>query len=132
MIINHEHCKKLFNYILSKKYEIILDKNYNDILYIKHDNGELKCKYILIFSKIENSIIWSYENEFIDIKTKEISKKIRKIIKEEKSIVNIINKIISNDIKIKYENEEIKPLWIIINKDKNYIQYLMIIDIIYL
>ncbi len=52
MIIDSNSCKKLFNYILNNNYEIILDKDYNNIMYIKHDNGELKCKYILIFSTL--------------------------------------------------------------------------------
>ena len=158
--------KKLFNYILDNDYEIILDKNHNDIMYIKHNNGEIKCKYVLIFSTINeknNKIIWSYDNQYIDRKTREISKILKKEINEEntvsdasltlglpsdyrqslrssrnrenlneKSLIKIINKIISSDIIIKFEEEEIIPLWIIRNKDKISIQYYMIIDIIYL
>jgi hypothetical protein len=73
--------KKLFNYILDNDYEIILDKNHNDIMYIKHNNGEIKCKYVLIFSTINeknNEIIWSYDNQYIDRKTREISKILKK------------------------------------------------------
>ena len=141
MIINKDSCKKLFNYILNNNYEVILDKDYNNILYIKYDNGEMKCKYILIFSTIlekNNKILWSYENEYIDAKTRIISKLLKKEIKEEKvtfsnsSLIKMINKIILTNIIIKYEEEEIIPLWVIRKKDKSSIQYLMIVDIIYL
>jgi pantothenate synthetase len=141
MIIDYNSIKKLFNYILDNEYEIILDKNYNNIMYIKHNNGEIKCKYVLIFSTINeenNKILWSYENEYIDRKTREISKILKEKIKEEKTklndkfLIKMINKIISSNIIIKYEEEEIIPLWIIRNKDKISIQYYMIIDIIYL
>jgi hypothetical protein len=134
MILDLNSTKKLFNYILVNDYEIILDKNHNDIMYIKHNNGEIKCKYVLIFSTINeenNKIIWSYDNQYIDRKTREISKILKKEINE-KSLINIINKIISSDIIIKFEEEEIIPLWVIRNKDKISIQYYMIIDIIYL
>lgn len=141
MIIDFNSIKKLFKYILDNEHEIILDKNYNNIMYIKHNNGEIKCKYVLIFSTINeenNKIVWSYENEYIDRKTREISKILKEEIKEEKtklndkSLIKMINKIISSNIIIKYEEEEIIPLWIIRNKDKISIQYYMIIDIIYL
>jgi pantothenate synthetase len=166
MILDLNSTKKLFNYILNNDYEIILDKNHNDIMYIKHNNSEMKCKYVLIFSTINeenNKIIWSYDNQYIDRKTREISKILKKEINEEntvsnasltlglpsdyrpslqssrnrenlneKSLIKIINKIISRDIIIKFEEEEIIPLWIIRNKNKIGIQYYMIIDIIYL
>jgi len=87
MILKKEEIKKLFNYILNNDHEIILDSDTNDILYIKHNNGEIKCKYILIFSTIENEnnnnknknnknkmkLLWSYNNKYIDAQTKNIS-----------------------------------------------------------
>ena len=141
MILDNNSCNKLFNYILNNNYEVILDKDYNNIMYIKHDNGELKCEYILIFSTIteeNNKIIWSYDNEYIDAKTRIISKLLKEELKEKKtnlsnnSLIKMINKIISSNIIIKYEEKEINPLWVIRKKNRNSIQYFMIIDIIYL
>jgi pantothenate synthetase len=141
MILDYNNNKKLFNYILDNDYEVILDKDYNNIMYIKHSHGEIKCKYILIFSTItsDNSILWSYENQYIDLKTRMISKLIKDNMKindkkkiNDNKIIKIIQKIISSNLTIIYEDEKINPLWVVRQKDKLNIQYFMIIDIIYL
>ena len=51
--------------------------NTNNILYIKWNNNEMKCKYVLLFTIDDNGdIIWSHQNEFIDQKTRYISNSI--------------------------------------------------------
>jgi hypothetical protein len=146
MIIDIESSKKLFNYILDNDYEVVLDKDYNNIMHIIHSYGEIKCKYVLIFSTIEetiddkkqNTILWSYDNQYIDLKTRMISKLIKDRITENdknldnKKIIKIVEKIIYDNIKIVYEEEEIIPLWVVRKKNSTNIQYFMIIDIIYL
>ena len=141
----YNNIKTFFNYILDKKYLIIKDSNSTEIIKITYDNNEVKCKYILLFS-IENNdkinkLTWSYDNPYIDQKTKIISLFVKNAIELEKKynwdnftqkeLLNIINIIIKENLKINYEGEIINPIWIITGNIKNITQYYMIIDIIY-
>ena len=141
----YNNIKTFFNYILDKKYLIIKDPNSTEIIKITYDNNEVKCKYILLFS-IENNdkinkLTWSYDNPYIDQKTKIISLFVKNTIEQkkiynwnnftQKELLNIINIIIKENLKINYEDEIINPLWIITGNIKNITQYYMITDIIY-
>jgi hypothetical protein len=139
---NYKNNKTFFNYIISHKYEIEKDKNYNDIAYIKYDDKILKCKYLCLFTiKSDNSLMWSYENPYMDLKTQYITKLIKNNISSsnvfnylninKNDLLKIINFIIKNDFEIKYNDEIIYPLWILNNNFKEYNQYFLITEIIY-
>ncbi len=148
---NYDNNKTLFNYILSNKYEIIKDPNSNEIMKIISNNNEIKCKYNLLFTieysykddKKNNKLIWSYSNPYIDQKTKLISIFIKNALDDqyknywnwdnfsEKNVIELINIIIKQNLKIYYDGEFIDPIWIIKGDYSNYSQYYMITDIIY-
>ena len=142
---SYNNIKSFFNYIINKKYEIIKDPNSNEIMKIIYDNNEIKCKYILIFSteisNKNNNIIWSSNNQYIDQKTREISLFVKNTLElkkkydwdniTKKEILNIINIIIKENLKINYADEYIYPMWIITGNIGNFIQYYMITDIVY-
>ncbi len=156
---NYDNNKKLFNYILSNKYEIIKDPNSNEIMKIIYNNNEIKCKYNLLFTigysnkndkkdknnknNKNNKLSWSFSNPYIDQKTKLISIFIKNALDEkyknnwdwdnftEKNLIEIINIIIKQNLKIYYDGEFIDPIWIIKGDFSNYSQYYMITDIIY-
>ena len=148
---NYDNNKTLFNYILSNKYEIIKDPNSNEIMKIIYNNNEIKCTYNLLFTiehinkndKKYNKLSWSYSNPYIDQKTKLISIFIKNALDEqyknnwdwdnftEKNLIEIINIIIKQNLKIYYDGEFIDPIWIIKGDFSNYSQYYMITDIIY-
>ena len=144
---HYNNIKTFFKYILEKEYLIIKDPNSTEIIKITYDNNEVKCKYVLLFS-IENNeqinkLIWSYDNPYIDQKTKIISLLVKNRIEQkkkynwdnfnQKELLNIINIIIKENLQInlEVEGEIINPSWIITGNIKNIIQYYMIIDIIY-
>jgi hypothetical protein len=153
---NYDNNKTLFNYILSNKYEIIKDPNSNEIMKIIYNNSEIKCKYNLLFTignsnknnkndKKNNILSWSYSNPYIDQKTKLISLFIKNALDEqdknnwnwdwdnftEKNLIEIINIIIKENLKIYYDGEFIEPIWIIKGDYSKYSQYYMITDIVY-
>lgn len=143
---SHNNYKLLFNHIISNKYEIIKDSDSNNTMKIIYNNCELKCKYILLFT-IENNnqkkLLWSFSNPFIDQKTKLISLFIKNAIEEkepnvfdwnnftDKDLINVINIIVNQNLKIYYDKEYIDPIWIIKGFNKKYFQYYMITDIVY-
>ena len=142
---HYNNIKTFFNYILDKEYLILKDPNSTELMKITYANNEVKCKYILLFS-IENNdqinkVLWSYDNPYIDQKTKIISLLVKNAIElkkkynwdnfTQKELLNIINIIIKENLKINYEGDIINPLWIITGNIKNITQYYMIIDIIY-
>lgn len=143
MINNYDENKKIFNYIIKNKYRVKKDYDNPEILYIEYDDKIIKCKFLLLFTinKFEkyNKMLWSYENNFINKKTKTISKLIKSNINfyinyediSSNDILKIINFILKNKNEIYYENNKITPIWIINDKILNFIQYFMIIDIIY-
>ena len=133
----YNNIKTFFNYILDKEYLILKDPNSTEIMKITYVNNEVKCKYILLFS-IENNehtnkLIWSYDNPYIDQKTKIISLFVKNAIELEKKynwdnftqkeLLNIINIIIKENLKINYEGDIISPIWIITGNIKNITQY---------
>ena len=116
----YNNIKTFFNYILDKEYLIIKDPNSTELMKITYTNNEVKCKYILLFSiennennKNTNKLTWSYDNPYIDQKTKIISLFVKNAIELEKKynwdnftqkeLLNIINIIIKENLKINYE-----------------------------
>ena len=136
--MNYNQNKILFNYILDKTYIIKKDNSSNNILYITFDNNEIKCKYLLLFILKDNKILWSFENNYIDPKTKKISLLIKDIINKKFKIIdnNKINEFLKYLLKeinyIIYENEKINFLWSIKGNIKNYKQIYIITEILYL
>jgi len=64
--------KNLFKYIMKYKYNIIKDPNIYDILTIRYDNKELKCKYLILFTLYKKQVMWADVNLYNDKKNKEI------------------------------------------------------------
>jgi len=142
---NYKNIKIFFEYLITNNYKIQKDDNTNDILKIYYNNNEIKCKYILLFTEFKNNnnntLLWSFENPYIDQKTQWISKylkykldlnkKINTNNPDKKEISLIVSYIIRDQINIVFDDEVIKPLWIITDNSDNYKYYYMITDIIY-
>lgn len=137
-----EQNKLLFNYILSQDYFIKKDSDTNDILYIKWNQFEMKCKYFLVFS-IDNldNIIWACDNQFIDQKTKFLSQIIKSIYnsnisnnpnKFDSKFLNKIKEIIQTNQFVKFNDQIINFMWGIIGTHSNFKQFYIIIEIIYI
>jgi len=127
--------KIIFNYISQKKYIIKKDNETNNILFIKYDKFEIKCKYFLAFTVDEsNNIFWACDNPYIDQKTKFLSKYIKENINNNnfnKNIINYFKKIIQNNSFIIYDNQKINFIWCITGNFKKYKQFYIITEIIY-
>jgi hypothetical protein len=135
--MNWTQNKIIFNYIINQNYLIKKDVESNNILFIKWNQFEMKCKYFLIFSIDEqNNIIWSDDNPYIDQKTKYLSFIIKSNIPDKKkfnvNLLNGIKKIIQSNLSINYEEEKINFIWCLIGTYKNYKQFYMITEIVYL
>jgi hypothetical protein len=144
---NYKNIKIFFEYLITNNYKIQKDDNTNDILKIYYNNNEIKCKYILLFTEFKNTnnntntLLWSFENPYIDQKTQWISKylkykldlnkKINTNNPDKKEISLIVSYIIRDQINIVFDDEVIKPLWIITDNSDSYKHYYMITDIIY-
>lgn len=133
--IKYTFNKILENFLKVGLSDIHIESENTIILY--NNNLELKLNYVQILVLNDNEIIWSDENEFNDIRTKEITKIIRsklnktnnkKRIKEELS--NFIKK--NNLLKIDNNNLNILGLLTVPQKLDNsyYKQYYLITDII--
>jgi len=135
--MNWKQNKILFNYIINKKYFIEKDRETNNILFIKWKNNEMKCKYFLALTvDINNNILWSCDNPFIDQKTKYLSLNIKINLENQTTKFNIdflnnIKKIIQSNTFVNYEEEKIFFIWCIIGNYKNYKQFYIITEIIY-
>lgn len=133
--MNWKQNKIFFNYISKKNYFIKKDNETNNILFIKYDNFEIKCKYFLAFIVDQNNNIhWSCDNPYIDQKTKLLSNFIKKNINNNKfdnNIINYFKKIIHDDSYIIYDNEKINFIWCITGNYKKYKQFYIITEIIY-
>ena len=133
--MNWNQNKILFNYILNQKYLIKKDIETNNILFIKWNQFEMKCKYFLTFSVDElGNIIWSCDNPFIDQKTKYLSS----IIKDKLKCINVFNtdvlnkikNIIQSNLSVNYIDDKINFLWCIIGSYRNFKQFYIITEII--
>ena len=130
-----KHNKILFNYIINQKYLIKKDIETNNTLFIKWDQFEMKCKYFLAFSiENNNDINWSYDNPYIDQKTKFLSYIIKTSLGERKKFniefLNKIKDIIQSNSFATYNDEKIKFLWCLIGSYKNFKQFYVITEIV--
>jgi hypothetical protein len=134
--------KTIFNYIGENDYSIIKDQDYTDILNIKWDKFDMKCKYFLAFTvNNKNEIIWSFDNPYIDQKTKYLSYQIKLNMKLPENELKIFSNefitclkknIIQSRINIFLDNEQINFIWCLVGKFKKYKQFYIITDIVYI
>jgi hypothetical protein len=127
---NYNRNKLLFNTLLNNKYKI---KNIsNNTLNIIIDNSKILCKYILLLTIIDNTILWSNDNPFNDIYTKNKINIIRNNIEKNLNIntKKINNNDILNIINYLLKSEDNND-WILTNKKNNKIEYYIITEIIY-
>ena len=121
---------KLVNINLDKKSKI--EKISNNRLIMSIDNIELKLEYYQILCIKDDLILWSYNNPYIDQRTRMVSKKIELLIGNynEKKIENILKNI--NVMNIKLEGEEINILGFISEIKNGYKFYYLISEILIL
>jgi hypothetical protein len=139
--MKYNNNKNLFNYIIKHDYKIIKDNNNFDNIIIKYDNKEILCEYLLLFSRLDNVLIWSNENPYIDQKTNYIITIIKNNIESlynfnysnisDKNIIEIMNYVLKNNFQIKYNDKIINLLWILTDKVGNIIQYYIVTKLIY-
>ena len=129
---------KIFKYLLNIKHDIIKDIHNNDIIYINYNDSQIKCNYLLLFIKSNNTLLWSSDNLYADKYTQKIVGLIKKNIISD-SYKNIytndeIFNIVKNIKNYKYNNDnDLKNItceWIIINNLSNHSEYYMITNII--
>ena len=130
-----KHNKILFNYIINQKYLIKKDIETNNTLFIKWEQFEMKCKYFLAFSiEDDNNITWSYDNPYIDQKTKYLSFIIKTNLGDKKKfnieLLNKIKDILQSNSFATYHDEKIKFLWCLIGSYKNFKQFYIITEIV--
>lgn len=135
--MNWKQNKIIFNYIINHDYLIKKDIETNNILFIKWDQFEIKCKYFLAFSIDDNTnIIWSCDNSYIDQKTKYLSHVIKTKLGERKKfaidMLNDLKKIIQSNFFVNYDNNKVYFLWCLIGSYKNFKQFYIITDIVYM
>ncbi len=140
---NYSDNKKFFKYIQQFKYEINKDENNIELLTINYNNKEAKFKYLLLFTEDTKTgkILWSCDNPYSDQKTQKVTFKIKKNIDEKKKfnyeslnnddLLQLIKLIMKLDNDIEFNNQIIKPIWILNSEYKKYKQYYLITDIIY-
>jgi hypothetical protein len=129
--------KIIFNFIINNDYLIKKDVETNNILFIKWSQFEIKCKYFLAFSIDENNnIYWSCENPYFDQKTKYLSYIIKTNMNQtntfSNNFLNSLKKIIQADMSIIYQEEKINFLWCIIGSYKNFKQFYIITELVYM
>lgn len=135
--MNWKHNKILFNYIINQDYLIKKDNETNNTLFIKWKQFEMKCKYFLAFSiDNENIITWSCDNPYIDQKTHYLSNVIKTKLSNIKifniELLNDIKKIIQSNLFVTYDNEKYYFLWCLIGSYKNFKQFYIITEIVYM
>lgn len=135
--MNWKQNKIIFNFIINKDYIIKKDVETNNILFIKWEQFEIKCKYFLAFSVEENNnIVWSCDNPYIDQKTKYLSYIIKTNLYNKNNFnidfLNNIKKIIQADMSVIYEEEKINFLWCLIGNYKNFKQFYIITELVYM
>lgn len=128
--------KIIFNHIINQYYIIKKDIETTNILFIKWNQFEMKCKYFLAFSvDDDNKINWSCDNPYIDQKTKYLSFNVKNNMGGCKNfttdILNDIKKMIQSNFSIVYEDEKINFLWCLKGSYEKYKQFYVITEIIY-
>ncbi len=140
--MNWKQNKNIFNYIEKNDYLIIKNPEHNDILNIIWDKFDIKCKYFLAFTVDNNNkILWSFDNPYIDQKTKFLSYQLKLNMKLPDNQNNIFSNefvsylkknIIQSKIDIFIADEEINFIWCLVEKFKKYKQFYIITDIVYM
>lgn len=128
--------KILFNYIINQDYKILKNSNTSDIIIIKWERFEIKCKYFMVFTVDEkNNIYWACDNLLVDQKTKYLSFNVKKKLDDKKkystNTLNNLKKFIQSNLSIIYEDKKIDFIWSLFgNYNKKYIQFYIITEII--
>ena len=128
--------KILFNYIVNQDYKILKNSNITNIIIIKWEQFEIKCKYFMVFTIDEkNDIYWACDNLLVDQKTKYLSFNVKNKIDDKKkystSTLNNLKNFIQSNFSIIYEDEKIDFIWCLFsNYNKKYIQFYIITEII--
>jgi hypothetical protein len=138
--------KTLFKDVLNSDYKI--KKISNDILTITFNKRSIKCKYFLLLNYVDTNIntsliTWADANPYIDKKTVEISKKVRRLLLDKKYILDnnsqiiykndftdLVNTLIKSDLEFIYNNNTYNCIWIINNKIDIYNEIYMITEVI--
>jgi hypothetical protein len=158
-LINYKKNKMIFSELVGEKYKIKKDSYDKNLLTIKSDNKEIKCKYLLFLTEkiinkptkqndllVDSLIIWSDSNPYIDQHTRNTSKIIRKtMIKDKKYLLtnnnqlilkkdlqDLINSLIKNQYNfLDKSGKSINCNWVLTSNYDNINEYYMITDIIY-
>lgn len=133
--------KNLFKYVMKFKYKIIKDTNSYDILTIKYDNKEIKCKYLILFTIHDEKILWASENIYNDKNNKNIVSWIKNLVLEKNDNINL-DKITTDDLKILVKNiinlnnellinYNTNALCVVTENFKEYKQFYLITELLY-
>ncbi len=133
--------KNLFKYVMKFKYKIIKDTNLYDVLTIKYDNKEIKCKYLILFTIFDDKILWASDNIYNDNNNKSLVFWIKNLITEKNTNINL-EKITTDDLKllvkniINLDNDLLKnyntnALCVITENIKEYKQFYLITELLY-
>lgn len=134
--MNWSYNKILFNYIIKKDYLIKKDIESTNILFIKWDQFDIKCKYFLAFSiGEEDDIIWSCDNPYIDQKTRYLSLQLKNSLEHNNKyssiFLNELKKIFKSNTSVIYDTDKINFIWCLKSVYKKYKQFYVITDLIY-
>lgn len=149
----------IFSELIGEKYKIKKDLHDKNILTIRSNDKDIKCKYLLFLTEkilkksnsdkfiLPNSlIIWSDSNPYIDQYTREISEIMRNTLEKYKKYLlsqnnqlilksdlqDLVNSLIKNQYNFLDKlGKSINCNWVLINNHDNINEYYMITDIIY-
>lgn len=133
--------KNLFKYVMKFKYKIIKDINSYDILTIKYDNKEIKCKYLILFTIHDDTVLWASDNIYNDKNNRKIVSWIKNSITENNDKINL-EVITTNDLKLLVKNiinlnnellinYNTNALCVITENIKEYKQFYLITELLY-
>jgi hypothetical protein len=144
MVSSYNNIKNFFKYIMKFEYKIIHDDDTYDIISIKYDNKELKCKCILIFTLNNDNLFWSNDNIYNDQKTRQIVSWIKynlvnnknlnikdiNSVNDKENLKLIIKSIINLDEDLN-KNFGLNSLCVITDNLKEYKQFYLITELLY-
>ncbi len=133
--------KNLFKYVMKFKYKIIKDTNSYDILTIKYDNKEIKCKYLILFTIQNDKVIWASDNIYNDKNNRQIVSWIKNSIIEKNDNINLekitnddLKQLVKNIIDVNNDlliNYNTNALCVITENIKEYKQFYLITELLY-
>lgn len=131
--------KNLFKYIMKYKYNIIKDPNIYNILTIRYDNKELKCKFLILFTLYDKQIMWADANVYNDKKNRNIVTWLKNNLSDseeidleklsDKKIKKIVKKVIDSNKELS-RSFDINALCVITENYKEYKQFYLITELI--